>query len=150
MPKLATPLTETQIAELKPRSKRYKIGDGHGLYILVEPTGIKRWQMLYKRQGMETSMRLGTYPEILLSEARLKHTEAQLLIADGVDPIEKKRDQRRQEQSPRPKFRKFHLSTTEQGGLVIENHTNRMTLNSAQVKALTAFLIATPVDIEKE
>ncbi|WP_150119764.1 Arm DNA-binding domain-containing protein [Collimonas pratensis] len=58
MPKLATPLTETQIAELKPRPKRYKIGDGHGLYILVEPTGIKRWQMVYKRQGMETSLRL--------------------------------------------------------------------------------------------
>ncbi|WP_211443436.1 Arm DNA-binding domain-containing protein [Collimonas humicola] len=58
MPKLATPLTETQIAELKPRAKRYKIGGGHGLYILVEPTGIKRWQMVYKRQGMETSLRL--------------------------------------------------------------------------------------------
>jgi len=147
MPKLATPLTEAQISELKPRAKRYKIGDGHGLCLLIEPTGIKRWHMVYKRQGMETSLRLGTYPEILLSEARLRHTEAQLLIADGIDPSEKRREQRQQEQSSRPKFRRFHLPTNEQGGLVIENHINRMTLGPAQVKALTAFLIATPVDI---
>lgn len=51
MPKLAIPLTDEQIAGLAPRDRPYKISDGHGLYLLVEPTGKKRWRMDFRLHG---------------------------------------------------------------------------------------------------
>jgi hypothetical protein len=38
----------------------------------------------------------------------------------------------------------------DQGGMVIENRSNRMTLTAQQVAALRAFLIATGDDIQGE
>jgi hypothetical protein len=40
-------LTDTQIKNLKPENKRYKVKDALGLYIVVEPTGTKIWRQRY-------------------------------------------------------------------------------------------------------
>lgn len=144
MPKLAPPLTETQILGLAPRAKRYKIGDGRGLCLVIDPSGKKFWHMDYKRSGKETSLRLGTYPYLSLADARIKRDEANRLIAENIDPVEQRREARKKEQDEKPKTRKFLLSTINNGGMVIETHSSRIALNSEQVAALTAFLIATP------
>ena len=47
MPKLSTPLNDTQVKALKPKDKSYKLTDGQGLYIFVSPTGIKSWRIDY-------------------------------------------------------------------------------------------------------
>jgi hypothetical protein len=44
MPKIATPLTETQVRLAKPTEKPYKLTDGGGIYLLVKPSGSKLWQ----------------------------------------------------------------------------------------------------------
>jgi len=70
MPKLALPLTDKQVAELEPKPIRYKVGDGRGLYLLVEPAGQKRWRMRFKRFGKEANLAFGTFPAVSRSEAR--------------------------------------------------------------------------------
>lgn len=123
MPKLATPLTEEQIAALVPRERRYRVGDGHGLYLLVEPTGKKRWRMGFHLRGRESTVAFGDYPDLSLADARQQCVNATRLIGDGADPVEWKRQQRQQTQAATPTTRKFHLCMNDQGGLVIENRS---------------------------
>jgi Arm DNA-binding domain len=39
------PLTDTSIKNAKPRAKKYKMFDGDGLFLEVQPTGAKYWRM---------------------------------------------------------------------------------------------------------
>lgn len=41
MPKIASPLTDTQIRKAKPREKLYRLSDGNGLSIEIKPNGSK-------------------------------------------------------------------------------------------------------------
>ena len=45
------PLTDIAARTAKPREKEYKLTDGHGLYLLVKPTGSKRWYLKYRFEG---------------------------------------------------------------------------------------------------
>ena len=44
-------LTDKEIQALKPADKRYKVTDGDGLYLLVNPAGGKYWYMKYSLGG---------------------------------------------------------------------------------------------------
>ena len=44
-------------AEIKP--KRYKLGDGGGLYLEVRPNGSKYWRMKYRIAGTERLLSFG-------------------------------------------------------------------------------------------
>lgn len=63
-------LSELKIQKLKPREKRYLVGDGRGLYIAVMPTGEKYWYARTFENGRERKRSLGRYPDISLKEAR--------------------------------------------------------------------------------
>ncbi len=86
-------LSETQIKNLKPQEKAYKVADRDGLYLVVTPSGTKSFRFNYKINGRHETLTLGRWKEqITLAEARQKLLEAKRLIAQGVSPsIEKKR-----------------------------------------------------------
>ncbi|MEY0385781.1 tyrosine-type recombinase/integrase, partial [Providencia rettgeri] len=83
--------TDAKIRAAKPDVKSYKLTDGAGLHLLVHTNGSKYWRLRYRHLGKEKTLALGLYPDISLSEARLKRDEARKLIADGIDPCEQKR-----------------------------------------------------------
>lgn len=87
MPKLAAPLTETQIRGLEPRATRYCVADGNGLVIEVMTTGTKVWRFRYslngKRQPLVT---IGDYRMISLRVARAKAQKYAEMVASGVSP----------------------------------------------------------------
>ena len=87
MPKLAQPLTDTQVRTAKAGTKTYTLADGGGMYLEVAPSGSRIWRLAY-RQGNGKSNRLtfGPYPEVSLLEARAKRTAARKLIAADQDP----------------------------------------------------------------
>jgi integrase len=85
------PLTDIQIRNAKPASKPFKLSDTGWLYLLVSPTGSKLWRMAYRFGGKEKTLSIGGYPEISLKEARTKRDEAKALLADGVDPSERRK-----------------------------------------------------------
>ena len=72
MPKIPTPLTDTQISRIKPDpNKSINLFDGNGLYLLIKSTGIKLWRMRYtKSDKKRITLSFGNYPAVSIIEAR--------------------------------------------------------------------------------
>jgi len=101
-------LTDTAIknsikaAEL-PKAPAYKkLSDGGGLYLLIGKTS-QRWRLDYRMDGKRKTLTIGNYPEIPLAGskdrsgnycegARDYRTEAKKLITMGIDPSQKKQE----------------------------------------------------------
>jgi integrase len=79
-------LTYTAIKGAKPAQKPYKLFDGRGLYMLVNPDGSRWWRYKYRYGGKEKLLALGTYPDTGLKKARDRHDSARHQLADGIDP----------------------------------------------------------------
>jgi len=110
MPRPTTQLTDTAITNAKPRDKKYKLYDGGGLFLLVMPTGSKLWRVKYRFKGKEKEYAIGTYPIYTLSKARAIRDEIKRTIADGIDPNEKKK-QEKQKQKEEVKLTAFEQKT---------------------------------------
>lgn len=93
MPKLADPLTPSAVANAKPQGKPYRMPDGRGLSLLVQPSGAKWWRWKYRRpDGRQNILSLGTFPDVSLRKARDRCDEARKLVADGIDPGERRQE----------------------------------------------------------
>ncbi|AKH62492.1 MULTISPECIES: integrase arm-type DNA-binding domain-containing protein [Photorhabdus] len=84
-------LTARQVDTAKPKDKPYKLADGGGLYLLVNPNGSRYWRLKYRIAGKEKLLALGVYPDISLAEARNKRNEARRTLSGGSDPLEEKK-----------------------------------------------------------
>lgn len=92
MSRTTTPLSDAACRTAKPRDRAYKLFDGDGLYLYVQPNGRKGWRMRYvKPDGKEGLTSFGNYPVISLIEARAKRLEVKRLLMQGIDPVENKR-----------------------------------------------------------
>src|SRR5271155_2971540 len=89
------PLTNIAIRNAKPKEKVYRLKDGEGLFLQVEPNGGQYWRFRYFFAGKEKMLALGTYPEISLDDAREKRRNARKLVANGIDPGAKKKEDKR-------------------------------------------------------
>lgn len=93
MPKQVLPLTDTELRKAKVQDKAYRLTDGAGLYLLIEPNGAKGWRLDYTRpNGSRNTISLGTYPLISLSEAREKRDELKKQIKHGIDPSAERKE----------------------------------------------------------
>ena len=79
-------LTDAKARALKPKAKRYKVGDGGGLCLLVDPSGARYWRLTYRWGGKPKQIHFGRYPEVSLKEARRRAEEARALVRAGRDP----------------------------------------------------------------
>lgn len=79
-------LTQLAVKNAKPTAKPYKLADGGGMYLLINPNGSKYWRLKYSFAGKERLLALGVYPKISLMEAREKREEAKSRLKEGVDP----------------------------------------------------------------
>ena len=84
-------LTDFALKSAKPREKPYRIADGDGLHLLIQPSGSKLWQLRYRFLDKENVLSFGKYPTVSLSDARRKRDEAKRLLADGMNPSESRR-----------------------------------------------------------
>lgn len=84
------------IDKAKPREKPYKLTDGSGLYLLVMPTGGRLWRMNYRFNGKQKTLSFGRFPDVPLARAREKCLQARQWLADGLDPMEERKEQERQ------------------------------------------------------
>lgn len=97
MPRRVLPLTDLQVRNAKPKPKRYKLADGGGMFLEVNPTGSKIWRMSYRQaNGSENCLSFGIYPAVSLAMAREKRATAKAQIAAGTDPAQARRVQKRQ------------------------------------------------------
>ncbi|HEX2751695.1 MAG TPA: integrase arm-type DNA-binding domain-containing protein [Alphaproteobacteria bacterium] len=77
------------------KDKPYKLTDGKGLYLLVNPGGSKCRRYKYRHLNREKVLALGVYPETSLAEAREKHRDAHKQVSEGIDPAQEKKKQKR-------------------------------------------------------
>lgn len=84
-------LTDTAIKKATASAKPYRLTDGRGLHLLVRPNGSKLWQLRYRFAGKEKTASLGQYPDVSLRTARERRDLTRSQIADGIDPVAKKR-----------------------------------------------------------
>ena len=85
------PLTDTTLRNAKPGEKQIKLFDGHGLFLLIAPSGTKAWRLKYSFLGREKLISLGLYPTVSLKEARERAATARKDIENGIDPSEKRK-----------------------------------------------------------
>ena len=99
------PLSHFDIQNAKPEAKPYKLADGGGLFLLIQPNGSKLWRLKYRHLGTERALSFGPYPTVSLAEARTKRDAAKKLMSEGVDPsVRKKLDRIAAETAARNTF----------------------------------------------
>lgn len=95
-------LNARQIEFCKPEDKAYSLNDGQGLSLLVKPDGTKSWLFRYTRpNGTRNSISLGNYHRETnsLASARQRRDELRKQLADGIDPSEARKDEKRAAQA---------------------------------------------------
>ena len=94
MARTVLPLTNTKIKNAKPKDKKYKLSDGRGLFLQINPNGSKLWRLNYRFNDKQKEYAIGVYPDITLLEARAKREELRNLIANGTDISELKKEKK--------------------------------------------------------
>lgn len=87
-------LTDMTAKNAKAQTKLYRLFDGQGLYLEINPNGGKYWRLKYRFAGKEKRLALGVYPEVSLGKAREKQDQARKLLANGIDPSQAKKEAR--------------------------------------------------------
>lgn len=59
-----------------------------GLYLVVQPTGKKSWQVRYRHGGVHRRMTLASFPTLSLAAARIRAREVMAAASEGRDPSE--------------------------------------------------------------
>lgn len=91
-------LTIAQIKAAKPKASPYRLSDGAGLTLSINPNGSKYWQFRYRINGREKVESLGVFPEVGLADARERVPALRKILREGLDPSELRKQKRQQQQ----------------------------------------------------
>ena len=91
-------LTDPKIRQAKPADKPYKLFDGGGLFLLVQPGGSKLWRLKYRFGGKEKLLAIGSYDKgVSLKKAREERDKARDQLVEGIDPGASKKKEKHAE-----------------------------------------------------
>ena len=85
------PLTHIQIDGARPLPAAYRLSDGRGLSLVIQPSGAKLWRFKYRHDGKQKTLHIGAWPKVGITDARNRREEARKLLAEGGDSILVKR-----------------------------------------------------------
>ena len=96
MPKQSTigKLSDMTVRQAKGRERAYKLADGGGLFLLVNPNASKYWRLKYRLHGKEKLLALGVYPGVTMAEARSEANKAKAFLRQGIDPLNRRRQEK--------------------------------------------------------
>lgn len=121
------PLTEFSVRKAKSREKAYKLSDGGGLYLHVQPNGSKLWRLKFRFNGKEKLLSFGAYPLVSIADARIEREKAKKQIFEGADP------------STQKKLDKIAATTASRNtfGLVAEEYIEKLINNDSADATIT-------------
>lgn len=76
---------------VKAATKPGKLGDGDGLFLIVQPSGSKSWVCRVQRNGVRRDFGLGSASRVPLAHARDRAREIRTWVELGLDPIFERR-----------------------------------------------------------
>ncbi len=90
-------------------NKRQEIPDDlcTGLYLVVQPTGKKSWQVRYRHGGVHRRMTLAAFPTLSLADARARARDVMAAASEGRDPAEEVKAAK----APKPKDDRDKIET---------------------------------------
>lgn len=91
MGRIKAPMAEKSASKLSKVPGMHAVGDPPGLYLCVAGGG-RSWILRYSLNDRRRDLGLGSYIDLTLAEAREKARENRKLVAQGIDPIEAKRE----------------------------------------------------------
>ncbi|MFL5254149.1 MAG: integrase arm-type DNA-binding domain-containing protein [Rhodopila sp.] len=94
--RFARKLTDASVRNARPKVKPYKMADGGSLYLLVQPNGARLWRYKFRTNGREGVQALGVYPDVSLASAHVANQAVRAAVADGVNPVRKRRVDRQE------------------------------------------------------
>lgn len=138
------PLDDAALQALPLRATPYKITDGKGLYLLIQPNGKRYWRFRYRWAGKQNTLSCGVFPAVTAVEARTRRNEFRVLLEQGINPSEHIKAERmdqliesyREEAATR-----FMLDSD--GALYVRLGNRRFALTPAETDQLRIFLDAT-------
>ena len=85
---MAKAFTTKAIEAAKPSDNRREIPDPalSGLYLVIQPSGVKSWALRYRYAGKPKKLTLGRWPVMGLMDARATATDAIEVVEHGNDP----------------------------------------------------------------
>jgi integrase len=86
-------LSAVEVNQAKPSATGASriLADGGGLRLVIKPTGAKYWQFKTARGGKETSLQLGSFPQMSLGEARSAAETIRKQQSAGLDPLQERK-----------------------------------------------------------
>lgn len=123
-------LTAMQVRQMKTPG-RY--ADGNGLYLVVDPSGAKRWLLRTVVMGKRRDIGLGGLSLVSLAEARQKALEYRRVARDGGDPIAERAKKRKVVPTFEEAARAAHKALSE--GFANDKHSNQW-INTVEQYAL--------------
>lgn len=88
------PLSDFACKNAKPKDKPYRLADGDGLYLFVQKSGAKLWQLRYRFLEKENILSFGKYPVVSLLDAREKRDQAKRLLVASINPSTKRKEEK--------------------------------------------------------
>jgi integrase len=120
------PLSHITIQYTKPKAKPFKLADGDGLFLVIQPNGSKLWRFRYRFNGAERSLSIGPFPKVTIAEARARREQAKEQIANGIDPsVQKRLDRIASGTAARNTF-----------GIIADEYIERLEANGASASTL--------------
>jgi integrase len=84
--------SDATIKSIRAGDARKRLTDGDGLYLLLfVKGGAHGWRFDYSLHGRRKTISFGTYPDTSLALARRKADSARQLVAEGIDPSQKRK-----------------------------------------------------------
>lgn len=87
-------LSDAKVRSAKPQASAYKLTDGGGMFLLVQPNGSKLWRYKFRLNSVEGVDSFGAWPEVTLAEAREAHRSSRDLVAKGTHPVKHRQAER--------------------------------------------------------
>jgi hypothetical protein len=134
------PLDETVLRAAKPRTKPYRLY-GDGIFVIVQPNGAKLWRCNVRRNGINTTLSLGTFPKTSLSEATAERDRIRAQARMGIHPTAARRAAREGGTLGSAGVA-FSISLSAEGALSVTVGEQTLHLTRYQTNAIRSALLA--------
>ena len=136
-------LSDSKIRKLKPTdkctpSRPDKYSDQQGLQLLVRSSGTRTWVSAYRFDGKQQKTTLGTYPQMGLAEARVTNADIKALVANGINPKNKKRQDKLANEQAKM-FNEYALEWLEERARNVKPRTYQQDYNRMHKDVLPSF-----------